>query len=228
MIIHRLPETRGKVVRENWITSYRTFSNNSYYDPNYIHFSDLEVINDDRVEPKKFVPIHQHCDMEIIGYVIEGPCYHNDNLYNLLEVPSGAVQRMSTGTGIWHTEGNLSDHPIHYLQIWMRPNRHNFAPKYDVWMFDREEKLDNFCPIASSEGPLVIQSDVKLYAGIFTKNCIQPLQTNRRFYLYIINGSATINGIKAYTGSGFSFENESELVITNPEEEPEILLFNLR
>ena len=110
----------------------------------------------------------------------------------------------------------------------MRPNRHNFQPQYDVWMFDREEKLDNFCPIASDKGPLIIQSDVKLSAGIFTKDHIEQLNSNRKYYLYIINGSAYINGIEAYTGSGFSFENETELVITNPEEEPEILLFNLR
>jgi len=227
MIKHRLPETRGHF-NFGWIDSYRSFSNNTYNDPNYIHYSDLEVINDDKVKPHNFTPIHQHMDMEIIGYVIKGPCFHNDNLTNVLEVPSGAVQRMSTGTGIWHCEGNNSDEEIHYLQIWMRPNRHNFQPQYDVWMFDREEKLDNFCPIASDKGPLIIQSDVKLSAGIFTKDHIEQLNSNRKYYLYIINGSAYINGIEAYTGSGFSFENESELVITNPEEEPEILLFNLR
>lgn len=227
MIKHRLPETRGHF-NFGWIDSYRTFSNNTYNDPNYTNFSDLEVINDDRVQPKSFTPIHQHNDMEIIGYVVKGPCFHNDNIMNTVEVPSGGVQRMSCGTGIWHCEGNPSDEPIHYLQLWMRAARHNFPPKYDVWMFDREEKLDNFCPIASSEGPLVIQSYAKLNAGIFTKDHTEQLDINRRYYLYIINGSAIINNIEAYTGSGFSFENESELIITNPEEEPEMLLFDLR
>jgi len=227
MIKHRLPETRGHF-DFGWIQSKRSFSNNTYNDPNYTNYSDIEVINDDIVQPKNFTPVHQHNDIEILGYVVKGPCFHNDNLMNTHEVPSGAVQRMSCGTGIWHCEGNLSDEPIHYLQIWLRAARHNFAPKYDVWVFDREEKLDTFCPIASSEGPIVIQSYAKLSAGIFTKNYKCNLDSNRRYYLYIINGSATINGIEGYVGSGFSFENESELNITDPEEEPEILLFNLR
>lgn len=227
MITFRPPNTRGHL-KADWIESFRTFSNNSYYDPNYINYSDLEVINDDFVQPGHCVPIHQHCDMEIIGYVIEGPCYHNDNLHNVLHVPSGGVQRMSSGTGIWHLEGNLSDHPIHYLQIWMRPNKHNFAPDYTCWEFSREEKINNFCPIASDKGPIVIQSDVKLSAGIFTENHTEKLNPKRKYYVYVITGSATINGTFADTGSGFSFEDESALVITDPIDSPEILLFNLR
>lgn len=226
MITHRHPNTRGHLTAD-WIESYRTFSNNSYYDPNYINFSDLEVINDDRVQPGNCVPIHQHCDMEILGYVIDGPCYHNDNLQNVLHVPSGGVQRMSSGTGIWHVEGNLSDHPIHYLQIWMRPNKHNFSPSYEAYVFSREEKLNNFCPIASSDGPIVIQSDVKVSAGIFNGKCSVELSSSRRYYLYIVSGTATINDIPALTGSGFSFENEPMLDISVTDES-EMILFNLR
>ena len=226
MIAHRHPNTRGHL-KADWIESYRTFSNNSYYDPNYINFSDLEVINDDRVQPGNCVPIHQHCDMEILGYVVEGPCYHNDNLQNVLHVPSGAVQRMSSGTGIWHVEGNLSDHPIHYLQIWLRPNKHNFNPSYEAYEFTREEKLNNFCPIASNTGPIVIQSDAKVSAGIFTEDYSQSLDNSRRYYLYVVTGSATVNDIRASTGSGFSFENEKDLRITDANN-TEMILFNLR
>jgi redox-sensitive bicupin YhaK (pirin superfamily) len=227
MITHRTPESRGHI-KNDWIESFRTFSNNSYYDPNYIHFSDLEVINDDTVQPKNFVPIHQHCDMEIIGYVIKGPCYHNDNLRNIVHVPSGGVQRMSTGTGIWHTEGNLSEEPIRYLQIWMRPKIHNTPPEYTAWEFTREEKLNDWCLIASDKGPVYIKSDVKLFAAIFTKDFECALSPNRRYYMYVINGKATINGIQVTQGSGLSFVNENKLTLENPEDEPEILLFNLR
>lgn len=227
MITHRHPNTRGHV-KTDWIESFRTFSNNSYYDPNYIHFSDLEVINDDTLQPGNFVPVHQHCDMEIIGYVIKGPCYHNDNLRNIIQVPSGGVQRMSCGTGIWHTEGNISDEPIRYLQIWMRPNRHNYPPEHTAWQFDKEEKLDDWCLIASDKGPVKIKSDVKLFAGIFTENFECDISPNRRYYMYVLNGSATVNGIEAIQGSGFSYENETKITIENPIDEPEILLFNLR
>jgi len=226
MITYRHPDTLGHL-KEDWIETYRSFSNNSYYDPNYIHYSDLEVINDDRVQPRNCVPIHQHCDMEILGYIIDGPCYHNDNLHNYGEVPSGCVQRMSSGTGIWHTEGNLSDKPIRYLQIWLRPNKHNFAPQYDVMQFTREDKLDTFCPIASNQGPIVIHSDAKVFAGIFTRDCTFQLDNSRRYYVYVISGSVTINGITASELGGFTIEDESVLEITNPNDS-EILLFNLR
>lgn len=225
-ITYRDPKTLGHL-KEDWIETYRTFSNNSYYDPNYIHFSDLEVINDDRVQPQNLVPIHQHCDMEILGYIIDGPCYHNDNLHNYGEVPSGCVQRMSSGTGIWHTEGNLSDHPIRYLQIWLRPNKHNFAPNYDVMYFDKSDKLNRFCPIASNKGPIVIQSDAKVYAGIFTEDFTKELDTNRKYYVYVVSGTVTINGIDTIATGGFSFEQENILEISNANN-TEILLFNLR
>jgi quercetin 2,3-dioxygenase len=226
MINFRHPSTLGHL-KNDWIETYRSFSNNSYYDPNYVNFSDLEVINDDRVQSKNFVPIHQHCDMEILGYVIEGPCYHNDNLHNVGEVPSGCVQRMSSGTGIWHTEGNMSDHPIRYLQIWLRPNKHNFPPNHDVMEFTRDEKLNKFCPIASNKGPIVIQSDAKVYAGIFKGNFSKKLDNSRRYYVYVVSGTVTINGIDSPAMGGFSFENETELEITNASDS-EVLLFDLR
>jgi len=225
-ITYRDPTTLGHL-KEDWIETYRTFSNNSYYDSNYIHFSDLEVINDDRVQPQNLVPIHQHCDMEILGYIIDGPCYHNDNLHNYGEAPSGCVQRMSSGTGIWHTEGNLSDHPIRYLQIWLRPNKHNFAANYDVMYFDRQDKLNRFCPIASDSGPIVIQSDAKLYAGIFTEDFNQELDASRKYYVYVVSGTVTINGIDTIKTGGFSFEQENLLEISNANN-TELLLFNLR
>lgn len=226
MIKFRHPDTLGHL-KEDWIETYRTFSNNSYYDSNYIHYSDLEVINDDRVQPKNCVPIHQHCDMEILGYIIDGPCYHNDNLHNYGEVHSGCVQRMSSGTGIWHTEGNLSDKPIRYLQIWLRPNKHNFQPNYDVMEFTKEDKLNKFCPIASNTGPIIIQSDAKFYAGIFTENHTIHLNVNRRYYLYIASSTATINTIQSPELGGFSIENESEVHISGVKN-TEILLFDLR
>lgn len=226
MIKLRHPSTLGHL-KNDWIESYRTFSNNSYYDSNYIHFSDLEVINDDRVQPRNCVPVHQHCDMEILGYIIDGPCYHNDNLHNYGELDSGTIQRMSSGTGIWHTEGNLSDNTIRYLQIWLRPNKHNFTPSWDAMQFTCEDKLNKFCLVASNNGPINIQSDVKVYAGIFTKDFKFELLPARRYYAYVINGKVKINGFECDELFGLSFEQESLIEIIEPENS-EILLFDLR
>jgi quercetin 2,3-dioxygenase len=226
MITHRPANTR-KHMDAGWIETYRSFSNNSYWDPKYVNYSILEVINDDRVQPHNFVPIHQHMDMEILGYVIDGPCYHNDNLRNILQIPTGAVQRMTAGTGIWHLEGNNSDKPIRYLQIWLRPNKMGISPKYDVYQFDPEDKQDKFAAIASQKGsPVIIQSDAIVTAGVFTKSHTENLNTERKYYLYIVSGTATINGIDCVEGDAFMIEQENLLEISNPNNS-EMILFNL-
>ena len=130
MIIHRLANTRGNP-RASWISSFRTFSFPGYYDENYMNFSDLQTINDDRVEPNGHVPEHEHKNMEIFGYVVEGVCRHTDSHGNVLDIPTGAVQRMSTGIGIKHTEGNASDKQNRYLQLWIRPNVFDTEPIHE-------------------------------------------------------------------------------------------------
>lgn len=226
MIKVRHPSTLGHL-KEDWIESYRSFSNNSYYDPGYIHYSDLEVINDDRVQPGNLVPIHQHCDMEILGYIVDGGCYHNDNLHNTGIVPAGCVQRMSSGTGIWHTEGNIGDTPIRYLQIWLRPNRHNFPPAWDAVEFTVADKLNRFTKIASQSGPITIHSDASVYAGVFTAGYTHKLAPDRRHYLYVVSGTATVANHAVGELWGMTIEGETELVISNPIN-CEILLFDLR
>ena len=146
MITHRPANTRGHIVR-SFIDTRRTFSFPAYYDSRYIHFSDLQTINDDRVQYAWQVPWHEHKNMEIFGYVVEGSSHHVDSLGNDVEVPAGAVQRMSSGKGISHTEGNTSNKPNRYLQLWIRPNVQNTEPRHDWLHFNREDKLNNFCNI---------------------------------------------------------------------------------
>lgn len=226
MIKHRPANTR-KYMNAGWIETHRSFSNNSYWDPKYVNYSILEVINDDRVQPHNFVPIHQHMDMEILGYVIDGPCYHNDNLRNILQVPTGSVQRMTAGSGIWHLEGNNSDKPIRYLQIWLRPNKMGIQPKYDAYQFDPQDKLNKFAKIASQIGsPIIIQSDAIVTAGVFTEPHSENLDPSRKYYLYIISGKAIINGTESVEGDAYMFEQENLLEISQPINS-EMILFNL-
>jgi len=118
LIIHRQANTRGHIVAP-FIDTRRTFSFPSYYDSRYMNFSDLQTINDDRVQYSWQVPWHEHKNMEIFGYVVEGSSHHVDSLGNDVEVPAGAVQRMSSGFGISHTEGNTANTPNRYLQLWI-------------------------------------------------------------------------------------------------------------
>ena len=228
MIKYR-PHTTRKSMGNHLIQTQRSFSNNTYWDTNYINYSLLEVINDDIVQPHSFVPIHQHMDMEILGYVVDGPCYHNDNQRNIIEMPSGGVQHMTSGTGIWHIEGNNSDHPIRYLQLWLRPNKMGIPPKYDYKIFLKDKKLNNFCIIASqtdSGNNVIIQSDAIVSAGIFTENHNKSISIDRKYYLYVVRGTAKINDIDCVEGDAIMYEDESIIDIIDPVAS-EILLFNL-
>jgi redox-sensitive bicupin YhaK (pirin superfamily) len=223
MIILRPENTRGNP-SESWINSYRTFYFPPYMDKTYTNFSDLETINDDRVQPGGHVPLHEHKNMEIFGYVVEGSCRHTDNQGRIHDVPAGAVQRMSCGWGIKHTEGNATDSPNRYLQLWIRPNVFNTEPRYDWYQFTREDKLNKFCDITEK---LPIKQDAKLLSGIFTEDFTFEINNTRKYYLYVISGSVTINGLELIEGDGLSYIEEKSIDIS-PKEESEIIVFDLK
>ena len=223
MIIHRQANTRGHIVAP-FIDTRRTFSFPSYYDSRYMNYSDLQTINDDRVQYSWQVPWHEHKNMEIFGYVVEGSSHHVDSLGNDVEVPAGAVQRMTSGRGISHTEGNTADTPNRYLQLWIRPNEFDTEPRHDWHQFTREDKLNKFCNITEK---LPIKQDARLLAGIFTSDFTYNLDTLRKYYLYVVTGTLIVNNIDLIEGDGLSFVDESVINITNANES-EIILFDLQ
>jgi hypothetical protein len=186
----------------------------------------LEVINDDVLQPGHAVPKHEHKNMEILGYVVDGPCHHWDNLGNDCAAESGTVQRMSSGSSIWHTEGNRSDQPIRYLQLWIRPSVSGTPAEYAQQHFSREQKSNTFCLIASSTGPIVIKQQAQVSAGIFTENYTQTLNPQRKYYLYLVLGTATINDIDITEGDGIAIENVCVLSITQAND-AELILFEV-
>jgi len=222
VIIHRAYNTRGNP-RADWISSYRTFSFPGYFDPDYMNFGHLQTINDDRVQPGGHVPIHEHKNMEIFGYVVEGVCRHTDSYGKVLDIPAGAVQRMSAGNGIFHTEGNASDKPNRYLQLWIEPNEYDTESYHDWHQFTREDKLNQFCDITAK---LPIKQDARLLAGIFTEDFTFEINDTRKYYLYIVSGSVTINGLSLIEGDGLSYIEEKTIEIS-PSGESEIILFDL-
>ena len=223
MITKRPYNTRGNP-RADWISSYRTFSFPGYFDPNHMNFGDLQTINDDRVQPGGHVPIHEHKNMEIFGYVVEGVCRHTDSHGKVLDIPAGAVQRMSTGRGIKHTEGNSSDVPNRYLQLWIKPNVLDTEPIHEWYQFTREDKLNKFCDITEK---LPIKQDAKLLSGIFTEDFVFELNNIRRYYLYVVSGEANVNNHSLIEGDGLSFINEDKIEIQSTTES-EIILFDLQ
>jgi hypothetical protein len=188
-----------------------------------MNFGHLQTINDDRTQPGGHVPVHEHKNMEIFGYVVEGVCRHTDSHGNSIDVPAGAVQRMSTGSGISHTEGNASNKPNRYLQLWIKPNVFDTDPIHEWHQFTRGDKLNRFCDITEK---LPIKQDAKLLAGIFNQDFSYNLDSNRKYYLYVVTGKISINGFDLIEGDGLSFVEENKIEMISSIES-EIILFDL-
>jgi redox-sensitive bicupin YhaK (pirin superfamily) len=222
MITLRPANTRGHLVR-TFIDTKRTFSFPGYMDHRYMNYSHLETINDDRVQHFWQVMWHEHRNMEIFGYVVEGAWHHVDSLGNDIKMPAGSVQCISSGKGIRHTDGNTDNIPNRYLELWIRPNVSDTEPTHNWHQFTREDKLNNFCNITEK---LPIKQDASLLAGIFTEDYNFSIDNNRHYYLYVVKGSATVNNLELFEGDGLSFNEEENITITNPNES-EIILFDL-
>lgn len=191
----RYPNTRG-VLKNNWIESRRTFSNNSYWDPKYMNYYKIHVLNDDILYPGKMVPKHQHKNYEILGYIVYGKLEHEDSIGNKVEASTGQIQYMSCGSSIFHTEKCISEYPARYLQIWIEPNIKNTSPSYSII-----NKSPSF-----GEVELIIKQDISIKSGKL--NGLNSLNIINNGYLYIISGSVIINNEELIEGTGIELNNE--------------------
>ena len=228
MIKIRHREERGHF-DHGWLNTYHTFSFDRYYDPRYMGFRALRVINEDRVAPGQGFGTHPHRDMEIVTYILEGALEHKDSMGTGSIIRPGEVQRMSAGTGVTHSEFNPSkQEAVHLLQIWILPEAKGIKPSYEQREFNRGELRGKLRLIASREpesGAVTIHQDVRLFATILDGETVtHELGSDRYAWIQIVRGSIELNGARLEAGDGAAVSQNENLQISG---RGEALLFDL-
>ena len=231
MIIVRPAEERG-VANFGWLDSRHTFSFGHYYDPRHMGIGALRVINDDRVAPGGGFDTHSHQDMEIISYVLEGAMEHQDSIGTGSVIRPGDVQRMTAGTGIAHSEFNHSrTEPVHFLQIWVVPERKGLEPGYEQKTFPLEERHGKARLVASRDGrdgSLTVHQDIDLYTSVLEAGdeVAIALRPERSAWVQVARGAVTVNGTGLKEGDGAAVFDTATLTLTS-DTGGEVLVFDL-
>lgn len=231
MIKIRRGEDRGHT-KLRWLDSRHTFSFGDYNDPQYMGFSHLRVINEDRVVPGGGFGTHSHRDMEIITYVLGGALAHKDSTGTSSVIRVGDVQRMSAGTGISHSEYNASQtEPVHFLQIWIVPDETGLAPGYEQKAFSLDKNRGRWTLVTSKEGrdgSVTVHQDVDVWAAHFapSQQVTFRLKAGRHAFLQAARGAATLNGVILNAGDGAAVSQEGILEF-KAVDDAEVLLFDL-
>jgi hypothetical protein len=227
----RRSDERG-LAQHGWLESRFTFSFAEYHDPKQMGFRALRVINEDRVQPGQGFGTHAHRDMEIVTYVLEGALEHADSLGTRSQIHPGEVQRMSAGTGVTHSEYNASrEAPVHFLQIWILPEREGIAPGYQQRAFPREGRRDRFQLAASREGregSIVIHQDAEIHLAELGAGArvVHPLRAGRHAWVQVARGALSLGGDRLAAGDGAAVSDQARLELEGIEA-AELLLFDL-
>lgn len=217
MIKIRRSRDRG-YADHGWLRSFHTFSFADYHDPKHVRFGPLRVINEDWVAPGRGFGMHPHDNMEIFTYVISGELTHKDSMGNSRIIRAGEFQAMSAGTGVLHSEMNLStQHAVHLLQIWIFPDEKDLTPSYSE-LVPEEKSLDPLVLLASpnrENGSLKIHQNAKIFLGHLEAN--KPLSfklsSGAKSWIQIISGSLSIGSDQLIEGDGAGITDESQIDI---------------
>lgn len=223
MILIRKSQDRGHA-QHGWLDSYHSFSFADYYDPQWMGFRSLRVINEDRVASAQGFGSHPHRDMEIITYVLSGQLKHKDSMGNEGIINPGEVQKMSAGTGIVHSEFNASSqNEVHLYQIWITPDKNNLKPAYEQHLLPADQQ-DSLFPF-----PVTIHQDAKIFRGLLSKShdLFFELGKGRGAWIQMISGQLAVNAIALEAGDAALIENETCLQLS-ASSKSEFLLFDLK
>lgn len=201
----------------DWLSTYWHFSFDHYYDPANVRFGPLRVFNDDLIRPGGGFPMHSHREMEILTYVIAGQLEHRDSLGNRGVIGPGELQRMSAGTGIRHSEYNASkDTPLRLLQFWIEPAVRGLEPSWEQRRFTREERQGRLLLVAAGDAPdgsLRIHQAASVYISSLEpgQQVTHDLEKDRCAYLFVIEGTVSLNGQTLEAGDQARVTEERQL-----------------
>ena len=227
-----LPSSERFHTEAGWLDSHHSFSFADHYDPERLGFRALRVINDDRVQPARGFGSHSHRDMEIITYVLSGELAHKDSMGNGSIIRPGEVQRMSAGTGVVHSEMNPSrTEPVHFLQIWVVPDRSGHEPGYEQKLFPDAERRGKLRVVASPDGrdgSVTIHQDALVHASLLERGerVSYSLPPTRHAWVHVARGTVDVNGQSLREGDGAAISDEDRLDLT-ARESSEVLLFDV-
>lgn len=229
----RPADERGHTQTE-WLDSYHSFSFGNYYDPQFMGFSDLRVINDDIVEPGRGFEMHPHNNMEIITVILNGALEHKDSLGSGSVIRSGEIQKMTAGSGILHSEFNPSvKEQVHFLQIWIIPDLRDLRPDYLQKKFPEDELKNRLHLIVSPDGSgdsVQIHQNTKIYQCLLDagQTVKYKISADRAVWLQIAAGSASLNNTPLVAGDGYAiWDEDTEIQIRGIDRQSNILLFDL-
>jgi redox-sensitive bicupin YhaK (pirin superfamily) len=208
-----------------WFHARWHFSFDDYFDPEYTSFGSLRVFNDDRLIPGAVWPLHPHRDIEGITYVVEGTFQHADSLKgdDYPKLPAGSVQRMTLGSGSWHSEQNGSQtQPMRFIQMWILPNQRGLEPSVEQKVFTKDDRTGRLLEVISPDGgdAVLVHQDARVFISSLSPGAeaTHKLEPGHGVYLYLISGALRLNGERLATGDAAKIEDEPDLAIEAAED----------
>jgi redox-sensitive bicupin YhaK (pirin superfamily) len=217
-MINVIPASKRHFANHGWLKTHLLFSFSEYYDPKNIHHGVIRVFNDDRIDAGKGFGMHPHKDMEIVTIILEGEISHKDSMGNDTTMKKGEVQRMSAGTGVYHSEFNNGSEELHLYQIWILPAKQGITPSYEQKIFDPAKAKNTLMAVVSPEkkdDALSINQDASIYLGYFDAGNSIHYSTDpkRKLLIYLTTGALSVNGQDLNTNDQARISDEGSLEI---------------
>jgi len=214
LLVRRDPEIFN--IDGGWFQARWHFSFDTYRDPENMGWGPLRVFNDDRLIPGAVWPMHPHRDIEGITYVVEGRFRHEDDQGGDGVLPAGSVQRMTLGSGAWHSEQNASEtEPMRFIQMWILPAQLGLPPSLEQKVFTTEHRTDRLLEVLSPRGGEAVK--VHQDASVHVARLNPGVRVEHSFgegrggYLYLIEGVLTVGDQKLATGDAAKIRDELEV-----------------